>query len=258
VIAGGTDGGASRSVQKLLEPIGLASFLLPAEKRPAVLFAGNEKLKDEVKHPGRFARLLTALQPEHPPLTRYRRYRPRRTVNWRACMSTSANARSKAWMCSTCGRAGTSCRPPTPPGAWCVSLQRSTARKKASSHVDLGASAAVIAAGFGNKSILKVYPQFGFGENLPGLLNYTYARRHPALVAARYSLPTSCAITCTKKRCYPASIAATHEDLAISQAVARQLHLAMQAAKRDFPRNAASIKPTLTPLFEPILAGGGA
>jgi len=49
VIAGGTDGGASRSVQKLLDPIGLASFLLPEEKRPAVLYAGNGKLAEEVK-----------------------------------------------------------------------------------------------------------------------------------------------------------------------------------------------------------------
>ncbi|HMZ07415.1 MAG TPA: glutamate mutase L, partial [Anaerolineales bacterium] len=49
VIAGGTDGGASRSIQKLLEPVGLASYLMPAEKRPAVLFAGNEKLAGEIK-----------------------------------------------------------------------------------------------------------------------------------------------------------------------------------------------------------------
>ncbi|KXK15070.1 MAG: hypothetical protein UZ14_CFX002000780 [Chloroflexi bacterium OLB14] len=34
IIAGGTDGGASRSIQKLLEPIGLASFLMPEEKTP--------------------------------------------------------------------------------------------------------------------------------------------------------------------------------------------------------------------------------
>jgi hypothetical protein len=57
---------------------------------------------------------------------------------------------------------------------------------------------------------------------------------------------------------FPSAIAATKEDLAMSQAVARQaLYLAMQSARRDFPRDIASIKPTLTPLFEPILAGGG-
>ncbi|MDD2923336.1 MAG: glutamate mutase L, partial [Anaerolineales bacterium] len=49
IIAGGTDGGASRSIQKLLEPIGLAGFLTPEEKRPFMLFAGNEKIKEEVK-----------------------------------------------------------------------------------------------------------------------------------------------------------------------------------------------------------------
>ena len=49
IITGGTDGGASRSLHKMLEPVGLAGYLLPQEKRPAVLFAGNQKLDDEVK-----------------------------------------------------------------------------------------------------------------------------------------------------------------------------------------------------------------
>jgi hypothetical protein len=45
----------------------------------------------------------------------------------------------------------------------------------------------------------------------------------------------------------------------MAQAVARKaLFLAMQAAKANFPRDAAMIKAGLTPLFEPILAGGGA
>jgi len=49
IITGGTDGGASRSIQKLLEPVGLASFLMSEEKRPVVLFAGNEKMEKEVR-----------------------------------------------------------------------------------------------------------------------------------------------------------------------------------------------------------------
>lgn len=32
----------------------------------------------------------------------------------------------------------------------------------------------------------------------------------------------------------------------------------MQAARRDFPKDAASIKPTLVPLFDPIIVGGAA
>src|SRR5512143_2333743 len=49
IITGGTDGGASRSIQKMLEPVGLSSYLLAPEKRPAVLFAGNQKLDEDVK-----------------------------------------------------------------------------------------------------------------------------------------------------------------------------------------------------------------
>jgi len=61
-----------------------------------------------------------------------------------------------------------------------------------------------------------------------------------------------------QKSLYPNSIAATKEDLAISQAIAKELlNLSMQFARKDFPKNIANIKPNLTPLFEPILAGGG-
>src|SRR5215207_4741626 len=49
VLAGGTDGGASRSIQKMLEAVGLACYLMPLEKRPMVLYAGNQKLANEVQ-----------------------------------------------------------------------------------------------------------------------------------------------------------------------------------------------------------------
>ncbi len=49
VLAGGTEGGASRSIQKMLEAIGLACYLMPMEKRPMVLYAGNQKLAGDVK-----------------------------------------------------------------------------------------------------------------------------------------------------------------------------------------------------------------
>ena len=49
VIAGGTDQGASRSVERLLETVGLACYLMPADKHPAVLFAGNKSMVEKVK-----------------------------------------------------------------------------------------------------------------------------------------------------------------------------------------------------------------
>ena len=49
VLTGGTDGGASRSIQKMLEAVGLACYLMPLEKRPLVLYAGNQQLAGDVK-----------------------------------------------------------------------------------------------------------------------------------------------------------------------------------------------------------------
>jgi len=49
LLAGGTDGGASRSIQKMLEAVGLACYLMPMEKRPMILYAGNQKLAGEVQ-----------------------------------------------------------------------------------------------------------------------------------------------------------------------------------------------------------------
>lgn len=124
--------------------------------------------------------------------------------------------------------------------------------------VDIGASAAIISAGFKDKSTLNVYPQFGLGENLSSMLNYTTLED----ILRWSSLDISPGVLrdyMYQKSLYPSTIAATKEDLVISQSISRQaLYLAMQSARRDFPRNIASIKSNLTPLFDPILAGGGA
>ena len=49
LIAGGTDGGATRSVQGMIELTALACHLLPGHNRPAVLYSGNQSISKEVK-----------------------------------------------------------------------------------------------------------------------------------------------------------------------------------------------------------------
>ena len=256
VIAGGTDGGASRSIQKLLEPIGLASFLMPEEKRPTVLFAGNEKMEDEVKT--LVGSLSTSLHfsPNIRPSLETEDIDPaerelaRMIINIRKRQIKGVDLLdlwSGGHMLPTAYATGRMVR----------FLSKVYGSQKGILSVDMGASATVIAAGFKNKSILKVFPQFGLGENLVGLLNYTTLEN----ILRWSSLDISAGVLLDylhQKSLYPSSISATHEDLAISQAIAKEaLHLAMQAARRDFPQNIANIKPSLTPLFEPILAGGG-
>jgi hypothetical protein len=257
VITGGTDGGASRSIHKLLEPIGLASFLLPEEKVPAVLFAGNEKITEEIKAlVGSFAHSLH-ISPNVRPSLETEDLEPAQrelanlVVNIRKRQIKGVdllNLWSGGHILPTAYATGRMVR----------FLSKVYSADKGILSVDLGASAAIISAGFKNKSALSVYPQFGLGENLAGLLNYTTLEdilRWSPLDISEGVLRDYL----YQKSLYPSAIAATKEDLVMSQAVARQaLYLAMQSARRDFPRNAANIKPTLTPLFDPIIAGGGA
>lgn len=256
VITGGTDGGASRSIQKLLEPIGLACFLLPEEKRPAILFAGNEKMGEKVKNlvvsladPLHFSpNVRPSLETED--IEPAERELARMFINIRKRQIKGVDMLdlwSSGHILPTAYASGRMVR----------FLAKVYGSKKGILSVDIGASAAIISAGFNGKSTLSVYPQFGLGENLSGLQNYTTLED----ILRWSALDISAGVLrdyLYQKSLYPAAIPATKEDLAISQAVSRQaLYLAMQSARRDFPKNIAMIKPTLTPLFEPILAGGG-
>jgi hypothetical protein len=257
VIVGGTDGGASRSIKKLLEPIGLASFILPEEKVPAVLFAGNEKISEEIKSlVGSFASTMHVSPNVRPSLETEdlepaQRELARMIINLRKRQLKGVDLLdlwSGGHLLPTAYSAGRMVR----------FLAKVYSAKKGILSVDLGASAAVISAGFKNKSTLSVYPQFGLGENLAGLLNYTSLEdilRWSPLDISEGVLRDYL----YQKSLHPSTIAATKEDLVLSQAVSRQaLYLAMKSARRDFPRSAANIKPTLTPLFDPIIAGGAA
>lgn len=257
VVTGGTDGGASRSLQKILEPIGLASYLMPTEKRPAVLFAGNQKMEAEVK--AMLGTLASSLHfsPNVRPSLETEDLEPaarelaRLFVNVRKRQLKGVDV-IDAWSNGHILPTGYAT------GRMMRYLSRVYGSSKGILSVDIGASGTLVAAGFKGKSTLGVYPQFGLGENLPGLLNHTTLEN-----ILRWS-PLDISVGVLRdylyqKSLYPSTIPATREDQAISQAIAREcLHLAIQAARRDFPSNAASLNSRLLPLFDPILAGGGA
>jgi hypothetical protein len=258
IITGGTDGGASRSIRKMLEPVGLSGYLLNPEKRPAVLFAGNQKLDNEVKEllgsvtsalhfsPNVRPSLETEdLEPGARELAEvYLGVRKRQLKGVDVLETWSGGhvlptAYAEGRMLRFLGRVYTGTR-------------------GGILGVDIGASAAVIAAGFKEKTTLGVYPHFGLGENLPALLQYTTLED----ILRWSSLDVSIGVLrdyLFQKSLFPSTIPATREELSLSQAVTRQaLYLAMQTAKRDFPRSARGPKAGLLPFFEPILAGGGA
>jgi hypothetical protein len=258
VIAGGSDGGASRSIQKMLDPVGLSGFLIAPEKRAAVLFAGNQKLEGEVRELLGSVTSALHFSPNVRPTLDTEDIQP--AARQLAELFLEVRKRQlngvdvlEAW-------SGGEILPTAyAEGRMLRFLGKVYGGSRgAVLGVDIGASAAVIAAGFKEKSTLGVYPQFGLGENLPGLLQHStledILRWSPLDVSAGVLRDYI-----FQKSLYPSSIAATKEDQSLAQAVTRQaLFLAMQAARRDFPRSARRARADLPPFFEPILAGGGA
>jgi hypothetical protein len=257
ILAGGTDGGASRSVQKILEAVGLACYLMPEEKRPTVLFAGNQSLKDSIKES------LGNLTP---------------SLHFSPNIRPSLDTEDLAPASRELAQVFSDVRKRNMPGADELStwtggrtlptafaegriirfLSQMNGTSRGILGVDIGTTAAVVAAGFNGKLTLGVYPQFGLGDNLPGLLSYT------SLEDIMRWLPLDIAPSVVRdylyqRSLYPGTIPATKEDHAIAHAISRQaLYLALREAKRNFPPEARHIQKELMPLFEPILAGGGA
>lgn len=257
ILTGGTDGGASRSVQKIMESVGLACYLMPEEKRPAILFAGNQSLVDTVK--GSLGKLTPSLH-----------FSP----NVRSSLDTEDLAPASHEL----AQVFSDVRKRQMPGvdrlsAWTGGrilptayaegriirfLSKMNGANRGILGVDIGSNAAVIAAGFNGNLTLGVYPQFGLGDNLPGLLQYTeledIMRWLPLDIA-----PSVVRDYLYQRSLYPGTIPATKEDHAIGHAISREmLRLALLEARRNFPAEARLVKNNLMPLFEPILAGGGA
>ncbi len=256
VLTGGTDGGASRSIQKMLEAIGLACYLMPLEKRPMILYAGNQKLADDVKEllgghagrvevsynvrpsletedldPGRYelALLMTKL--------RQRQIRGVEELNLWTAGNLLPTAYARGRMIRFLSKLYESTR-----GLLCVNV---------------GASATSVAAGFAGELALGVYPQYGLGENLAGLLQHTNIED----IMRWLQLDISANMLreyMFQKSLYPASIPATKEEVAITQALARQaLYLAVRTVQKDFPVHARPTRNGVMPPLDLILGAGG-
>jgi len=256
LVAGGTDGGATHSVQHLMETIGLACYLLPADKRPALLFAGNKNLANEVK---------STMQPLTSSLGISSNIRPDlETENLLPAQHTLTDLytqirRGQMNGVDELSRWSKNTLMPTAyaEGRIMRFLSQVYDSSKGLLCVDLGASAATVAAAFAGELVMGVYPQLGLGEGLANLLRYTSLEEIARWIP--FDIPVeSIRDYLFQKSIYPASLPATAEELAIEQAAARQiLSVGLNGIAKDFPsgqvRRAAQ---GLTPYFEPILAGG--
>ena len=257
ILAGGTDGGASRSMQKMLEAVGLACYLMPLEKRPMVLYAGNQKLAEDVKellggHAGKLEishnvrpSLETEdLDPGRHELALLMTKLRQRQINGvdELNLWTAGNLLPTAYAQGRIIR-------------FLSKLYEST---RGLLYVNVGASATSVAAGFAGELTLGVYPQYGLGENLAGLLQQTDIdgiMRWLQLDISESMLREYL----FQKSLYPSSIPATKDEQALAHAIARQaLYLAVRTAQKDFPAHARPTRSGVMPPLDLILGGGGA
>jgi hypothetical protein len=253
ILTGGTDGGASRSILKMLESVGLACYLMPMEKRPMVLYAGNQKLVPEVQellggHAGKLE-LSYNVRPsieteELGPASRELaglmiKLRQRQLKGTdELVMWTGGNILPASYA----------------QGRMIRFLSRMYESTRGLLSVNMGASAATVAAGFGDEFALGTYPQFGLGENVGGLLQHSELEDIMRWLTLDLS-PNIVKEYLSQKSLYPGSLPVTKDEYAISQAVARQaLYLAVRKLQKDFP--ALANADTLRPL-DLIIAGGG-
>jgi len=254
IISGGTDGGASQAVRRLMEVIGLGCYLMPENQRPEVLYAGNQAMVDEVKsalenyctidvapniRPNLEAEQLEAAYPQL--ATVFRRIQSKRVGGlYELEAVTGGNLISSADGIS-----------------WIIRyLSKIYGAKKGVLGVDVGASATVMAAAHDGKIRTGVFPYLCLGERCIELLNHSTLPNIARWLPFEVSEKTLQEYIYTKNF-YPASIPATSQDLFIEQALAREslrtaFQLMMPSVNKSFSTNTS--KGSLS--FEPIVATG--
>jgi hypothetical protein len=247
VFAGGTEGGASRSLGRLVDLLTLVCRVLPQDKRPEIVYAGNQNLAVRVKEIlDKWSSVRTApnirpsfdledLGPAEGALSQAISRIRQRQFPGMATMAAFASV------------------PPLPTahafGRVIRFLSKVYDPAKGVLGVDLGASSTVIAAGAAGKLNLSV-SQYGMGQGALRILEdgglqdiIRWLPLHiPEEVVRDYLW---------QKTLFPGMLPATQDALAIEQALARQaLRLAMAQYQERYPDYGQ--------LYDPILASGAA
>lgn len=254
LVAGGTDNGASQSVLKLIDVVGLASYLSPQEKRPEILYVGNQALVKNVKNTlGRISPLHIAsnvrptLDVEQLDAAQVKLANITRSIRSRQITGIKElNSWAKGGLLPTATAFGRVIR----------FLSKVYNSDKGVLGIDLGASALTIAAAYSGELVQSVSPHLGLGKGLASLLEYCSLK--DILRWLHLDIPKDYVrLYLYNKSLYPSSLPVTPEDLAIEQALARQvIQLSIKQVLNRFPDNENGDRGSLLPGFEPMVVSG--
>lgn len=255
IVAGGTEGGASQSLIQLMEAAGLAGYLQPADQKPNLLYVGNSAVREEVEatyqglvnlyfgpniHPDLATEQLDAA---HLTLARL-------LIGIRTRQIPGA-AELDHWAAGGLIPAATGF------GRMVRFLSKELATKKGVLGVDLGASAAVVAAGKEDELLLRVLTRYGWTGGHPEALRSIRAKDLARWIAAPV-VEDEILNYLYNKSLNPAAVPATAEDLAVEGALTRYV---LHAATRSVFGHVPGFAPPaagLLPGFDAIICTGAA
>ena len=256
IIAGGTDEGATRSVLKLVNALGMALYLMPEANRPHVLYAGNPQLADQVNA---FFSPLTSLSiaPNVRPSLAVEQLGPAQSQLNEIFAKVQAqqtigihdlNVISGGYLVPTAHAIGRVAK--------FFSQIIPNPKQRGVLAVDIGASATAVAAAFNGDVRLKIFNKLGIGSGLISILESS--RLEDIFQWIPFDIPPAYVVDYIQnKTIYPDTLPATREDMAIEQALAREIiRRSMQEMESRFPKNAKRVEPGLLPVFDPILVSG--
>ena len=256
MIAGGTDNGASQSVLRLVNTIGMALYLMSEANRPNVLFAGNPALAKQVK---RFIKPLTRIQtaPNIRPTLAAERLGPAQSILTQSFKNIHIGRVSGIGQLSDWSSGNLI---PTANALGRVTRFFSKIIPNRETNgvlgVDVGASSTTIAGSFDGDLRLRVFTEYGMGSGLKGILKNSkledVTRWIPAEVNPEYVLNYI-----QNKIIYPSSLPVTNQDLYVENALAREvLRNALEDALASFPKNVNRLEANTLPTFDPIMVSG--
>ncbi len=254
LLAGGTEDGAQRAMHRVLTTLGLSCSLLPPEKRPEVLFTGNQSIRGDVKG------VLEA----NVPLTIAPNIRPQPEIEvldpaQAAFMEITNRLRFRQVMGSA--DLNTLVGGKLLPTAYSFGrmirfLGKIYQSPRGVLGVDMGSSQTTIALAKGGKLNLRVCQP---GSDRLNLLESMYQIPIQELISyIGFNLSEDYIRDyLINKVIYPASIPTTQEDLAIEYSLARyRLRNAVNQFATSYPNMNLGYRDGLAPGFEPILISG--
>lgn len=252
IIAGGTNGGASRSVLNLIEVVGLAGYLTADDKIIQILYAGNEDLQQEVKDNLNKVSELHITPNIQPTLSQKQMYPAQKELAevFRIIRRKQVGGVSEV-LTWTDGRLSAAA---TALGRVIRFMSKKYEPDKGVLGVDLGSRNTTIAGAFDGEETLRVFSNLGMGFGSRQILEHNQLEDIARWLTMKIP-PHFVRDYLHNKSIYPHSLPATKEELAIEHALARQiLRTTLKKTIPDFPEGVKT--GSLLPPMEPIIGSG--